>query len=162
MSTFLVYRNRFDEVKPYEVDILVQGDEDWDVMDLLEKKRKTFKVSGVLSQHDSYAEALSVASVRQGEFSIQERKPFSDRSNRSEKFEVCFTGFPRAEKEKLIADAKSAGLFVRTDISENLGLLVCGPTAGPSKLKKANDKGIPRVFGGEGFANFLQTGEYSE
>jgi len=162
MKTFLVYKNRFNEVKPYEVEILVQGDEDLDVFDLRDEKRKTFKVSNILSDHDSFDDASTEASAQQSKYSIQQKKPLTDRSNRSQKLEVCFTGFPKAEKDRLIAIAKSSGLFVRTDISEQLGLLVCGPTAGPSKLKKAHDKGVPRVFGEDGFTNFLETGEYQE
>ena len=47
-------------------------------------------------------------------------------------------------------------------ISSNLGLLVCGEKAGWSKLKKANQMGVPRVVGLDGFNNFMETGEFAE
>ena len=42
-SSFLVYRNRFNEVKGYEVEALLKKGDNIKVHDLLEDKLKTFK-----------------------------------------------------------------------------------------------------------------------
>ena len=162
-TQFLVYLNRFNEVKPLEVEVIEQGDEYIDAKDLREEKVKTLKVSGVLSNHSSFDEAGAEASSQQSNYEIIPRnKTGKVFANPDKKFEVCFTGFSKAEKQELIQLAKDKDIFVRTDVSTNLGLLVCGANAGWSKLKKANKMGVPRVVGLEGFNNFLETGEFVE
>ena len=56
--------------------------------------------------------------------------------------------------------AKENDLFIRTEITKKLGLLVCGDNAGPSKLKKASEMNIPKVYGIDGLNDYLDTGEY--
>ena len=53
-TQFLVYLNRFNEVKPLEVEFIEQGDEYIDAHDLREGKVKTLKVSSILSIHFSF------------------------------------------------------------------------------------------------------------
>ena len=77
-------------------------------------------------------------------------------------FLVCFTGFPKDEKAELIKYANENGLFIRKSVTKDLGLLVCGKTAGWKKLEIANKLNVPRVIGTEGFYNFLETGEFVE
>ena len=162
-TQFLVYLNRFNEVKPLEVEVIEQGDEYIDVKDLREDKVKTLKVSGVLSTHSSFDGAITEATSQQSNYEVIPRnKTGKVFANTNQKFEVCFTGFPKAEKQELIQLAKDKDMFVRTVVSSNLGLLVCGEKAGWSKLKKANTMGVPRVVGLEGFNNFLETGEFVE
>ena len=47
-------------------------------------------------------------------------------------------------------------------MAKTLGLLICGETSGWAKLKKAGELDIPKVYGVEGFENFLETGEVEE
>ena len=83
-------------------------------------------------------------------------------ANPEKKFEVCFTGFPKAEKEQLIKMAEQHEMFVRTRVTSKLGLLVCGDNAGWAKIKEAAELDVPSVFGLAGFENFINTGEMSE
>ncbi|MFL2487792.1 MAG: hypothetical protein ACJ0GK_00735 [Gammaproteobacteria bacterium] len=162
---FLVYKNRFNEVKPYSVEIIAENDEYIDIFDKNEEKVKTFKKTNILSKNENFEEAINKAEGLQENFEPIEQRRIPSRdnwNNREEKFEVCFTGFPKSDKEELQNFAKEKEMFVRTKVTKNLGLLVCGKTAGWRKLKDANKLNIPRVVGKSGFYNFLETGEFSE
>ena len=162
---FLVYVNRFNEVKAYSVDVIAENEEYIDVFDKDEGKIKTFKQANVLSIKDSYDDALDEALLRQANYHPIERKRIPSRdnwNNREGKLEVCFTGFSKPDKEELISFAKDNDIFIRTKVTKNLGLLVCGETSGWRKLEDANKLNVPRVFGKDGFYNFLETGEFSE
>lgn len=162
---FLVYVNRFNEVKAYSVDIIAENEDYIDVFDKDEGKIKTFKQTNVLSVKESYDAALDEALLKQANYQPLERKRIPSRdnwNNREGKFEVCFTGFSKLDKEELIGFAGDNNMFIRTKVTKNLGLLVCGETAGWRKLKDANKLNIPRVVGKGGFYNFLETGEFSE
>lgn len=60
-------------------------------------------------------------------------------------FKVCFTGFSKADKAWLTELAESAGMKVVTGVSASLDFLCCGDNAGWSKMKKANELGVPLV-----------------
>lgn len=162
---FLVYVNRFNEVKAYSVDIIAENEDYIDVFDKDEGKIKTFKQTNVLSVKESYDAALDEALLRQANYQPLERKRIPSRdnwNNREGKLEVCFTGFSKSDKEELISFAKDNDIFIRTKVTKNLGLLVCGETSGWRKLEDANKLNVPRVVGKDGFYNFLETGEFSE
>lgn len=162
---YLVYVNRFNEVKAYSVDVIAENEEYIDVFDKDEGKIKTFKQANVLSIKDSYDDALDEALLRQVNYHPIERKRIPSRdnwNNREGKLEVCFTGFSKSDKEELISFAKDNDIFIRTKVTKNLGLLVCGETSGWRKLEDANKLNVPRVVGKDGFYNFLETGEFSE
>ena len=55
--------------------------------------------------------------------------------------EICFTGFKKADKERLILQAKEAEMIVRQDVTTNLHFLCCGYNAGPAKMEAARKKG---------------------
>ena len=166
----LVYRNRFNEVKAYSVNVVAENNEYLDVFDKNADRIKTFKQSNVLSTEETFKEASDKAEALQNDYQIIERKISSGKSmpsrdswvNRENKFEVCFTGFAKDEKAELIKFAKENELFIRTAVSKNLGLLVCGKSAGWKKLEVANKLNVPREIGVEGFYAFLETGEFSE
>tara|TARA_R110002110_G_scaffold386536_1_gene598220 strand:+ start:185 stop:682 length:498 start_codon:yes stop_codon:yes gene_type:complete len=161
--TFLVYRNRFNEVKAYEVELIAEDGDYCDVYDMQGAKIKTFKKGNIHSFHNSFNEAISEAKAVQSSFKLIPRnKTGRTFANPGKKFEVCFTGFAKSEKEQLIKLAEENEMFVRTSVSHNLGLLVCGENAGWSKLKKANKMRVPRVFGIDGFHDYLETGEFAE
>lgn len=73
-------------------------------------------------------------------------------------FAICFTGFKALEKAELINLAKESGIIIRTKVSHNVDMLVCGDNVGPSKLETAKKTGIV-ITDEEGFRNFLNTGE---
>ena len=159
MEKFVVYLNRFNEVKPYKIQFIFEVGDNADVRDLIENKNKTFKRSNILSMHKSFDDAKAEAIKVQKNYKILPRLK-TERSNTENKLEVCFTGFSKNVKENLLSIAKKNNLFVRTEVTKKLDLLVCGENAGPAKLKQASKMSIPRVYGEEGFDDYLTTGEY--
>lgn len=70
--------------------------------------------------------------------------------------EICFTGFPDKEKERLCILALEAGLLVKDSVTKSLALLVTGAFAGPSKLSKAEKQGCT-ITDEAGFLDFIQS-----
>jgi NAD-dependent DNA ligase len=70
--------------------------------------------------------------------------------------EICFTGFPDKEKERLCLLAVEIGLVVKDSVTKNLSLLITGAFAGPSKLKKAEQQGCT-ITDETGFLEFIQS-----
>ena len=157
---YLVYINRFNEVKAYSVEAIAQSYEYLSVLDTVEQKAKSFKLANILFEANSMDEATQKAAELQSQYEIIPRnKTGKTFANPEHLFEVCFTGFSKNEKQSLIGLAEANGLFVRTSVTAKLGLLICGETAGWAKIKKAAELNVPRVFGREGFETFIQTGE---
>lgn len=73
-------------------------------------------------------------------------------------FDVCFTGFKKADKERLIDVAGTHNLTVRSSVTQNLQMLCCGYNAGPTKVNAARMKGTV-IIDEAGFMHFLETGE---
>jgi len=70
--------------------------------------------------------------------------------------EICFTGFPDNEKERLCLIALEAGLLVKDSVTKNLALLVTGAFPGPSKMSKAEKQGCT-ITDEAGFLEFIQS-----
>jgi NAD-dependent DNA ligase len=161
--SFLVYKNRFNEIKPYQVEIIFDEKDKIAVRDIDENKMKTFTVENILSECGSFEEAIEVAANKQELFAIIPRnKTGRTIANRKGLLEVCFTGFPKNEKAKLIKIAEDNDMFVRTRVTQKLDLLVCGEKSGWKKLEEAKNLGVAKVYGYEGFENFIDTGEIAE
>ena len=80
---------------------------------------KTFTVENILSECVSFEEAIEVAANKQELFAIIPRnKTGRTIANRKGLLEVCFTGFPKNEKEKLIKIAEDNDMFVRTKVTK--------------------------------------------
>lgn len=75
--------------------------------------------------------------------------------------EVCFTGFSADTRASLEEAARKNGLFIRGDVTKNLGVLCCGSKAGPSKVEKARRLGAVALTE-EQFRRYLSTGEMPE
>ena len=73
-------------------------------------------------------------------------------------FDVCFTGFKKADKELLIEVAEAHSMTVRSSVTQNLQMLCCGYNAGPSKVNAARMKGTI-IIDEESFVHFIETGE---
>ncbi|WP_029687047.1 hypothetical protein [Tatumella saanichensis] len=73
-------------------------------------------------------------------------------------FDICFTGFKKADKERLSEVAQAHNMTVRNSVTQNLQMLCCGYNAGPSKVTAARMKGTI-VIDEESFVRFLETGE---
>ena len=68
--SFLVYKNRFNEVKPYQVEIIFDEKDKIAVRDIDENKMKTFTVENIFSECVSFEEAIEVAANKQELFAI--------------------------------------------------------------------------------------------
>lgn len=87
---------------------------------------------------------------------------YSSRSrNTTGKPEVCFTGFKKAEKDKLVEVAKLSEMFIRSSVTKNLDFLCCGYNAGPKKIEKARHQGVIALSEKQ-FRTMLETGEVPE
>ena len=71
---------------------------------------------------------------------------------------ICFTGFNGIEREALEGLAKESGLETRTSVNRTLDYLCVGPTAGPSKMEKAQEFGI-RIITVDQFSAIAENGE---
>ena len=56
--------------------------------------------------------------------------------------EICFTGFTESDKEKLRELSAKLGISMRNTVTKNLDFLVCGPNAGPAKIRKCEEQKI--------------------
>ncbi|MGQ5978778.1 hypothetical protein ACUNHK_05370 [Serratia sp. IR-2025] len=72
--------------------------------------------------------------------------------------EICFTGFKKADKERLIERAKLASMIIRSEVTVNLHLLCYGYNAGPKKMELARMKGTI-VLNEDEFLSLIETGE---
>lgn len=78
-------------------------------------------------------------------------------NNKLSRVEVCFTGFDKITKAKLVLFAHCNGLEVRSNVTKNLTCLVCGKNAGRSKVAKAlEQEGVKMIMGEERFLSYMQ------
>lgn len=80
---------------------------------------------------------------------------------RSTEIEILFTGFPKARRAQLEEAASEAGIAVRKTVTVGLSFVCGGPTAGPTKLRKAQGQGVS-VLDEADFLWLLDTGEMPE
>ena len=162
MTKFLVYKNRFNEVKSYEIEIIEINNSYTLVKELPSGLFKTFKNDNIITETHDKVVSEEAANAAQKEYQIISRK-LSGRNyiNYDNDLEVCFTGFKAKDKKELISIAEKAGFFVRKSVTTALDVLVCGPNAGPTKMKMAHSQNVAIVIGVDGFTEFIQTGEIS-
>lgn len=168
-APFIVYRNRFNEVKCYHVEILEIGDTYTQARDCNVGYVKTFKNESIISCETDTHVATQLAQNIQTQYKLIPRPEvrkldpeYRKKYNLDNKLEVCFTGFKKAVKSEMIEMAESANLFVRKSVSTKLDLLVCGDNAGWAKLATASKMGVASVHGLDGFQRFIETGEIDE
>ena len=106
----------------------------------------------------SERQMLKLVDSYQKNYRIKETKKSNRVMKKEGDFAICFTGFKALEKAELINLAKESGIIIRTKVSHNVDMLVCGDNVGPSKLETAKKTGIV-ITDEEGFRNFLETGE---
>ncbi|MEX6145932.1 hypothetical protein AB6G46_17685 [Providencia hangzhouensis] len=153
-----VYVNTKNEVKAQSITNISQNDEYLQGESLLpdeDRKLKTFRKDRVVKYTDSIdeSEKYIVDGLDTGEFYISKPK--------SESFDVHFTGFLKADKEKLTELATNAGMIVRKSVTVNLKLLCYGYNASQMKMDKARGMGII-ILNEEQFRNFLLTGDFTD
>lgn len=118
---------------------------------------KTYRLDRILQEYGSADEAnRSCDSFTPDIYAHLLTK--SKSSLRKQTFDICFTGFKKADKERLIIIASENALTVRDSVTKNLQILCCGYNAGPSKVNAARMKGTI-ILDEPGFNHFIETGE---
>ncbi len=75
--------------------------------------------------------------------------------------DICFTGFKKEDKDKLIKIATEKNLTIRSSVTKKLSFLCCGYNAGPKKIETARKQGVI-VLNEKQFIAMLETGELPE
>lgn len=156
----IIYKNAHGEVTARDINVVHEDDEYIDAFCNTTGAYKTFKRERILADVDDIntSSTQQLVAEWQSQSAIIQRGSGLKWQNKANKPEVCFTGFAAKDKAELIAYAEAHGFFVRTDVSEGLSFLVCGTTAGPSKLQKAKAKGI-LLLNSATFKHLAETGE---
>jgi len=118
---------------------------------------KTYRLDRILKEYASADEAFSARDT----FNPDSYSHLINKNKgtlNKQTFDICFTGFKKADKERLIAVAYENELTVRDSVTKNLQILCCGYNAGPSKVNAARMKGIV-IIDEPGFSHFIETGE---
>ncbi|MBS7819030.1 hypothetical protein [Wohlfahrtiimonas chitiniclastica] len=153
-----IYRNIKGEEKHWTILLLKVFPNHFSGKELGTDAYKTFKKERVVS-YDANASAIIEAwpiEPYKNKQTIASIKSY----NPNELFEVCFTGFKKADKERLISLAKEKNMYVAADVTNNLGALVCGYNAGPKKIEKAiNSATKVEIMDESEFLHFITTGE---
>lgn len=152
-----VYVNTKNEVKAQSITNTSENNEYFQGESLLpdeDRKLKTFRKDRVVKYTDSVdeAEQYIVDGLETGEFYISKPK--------TETFDVHFTGFLKADKEKLTELATNAGMIVRKSVTVHLKLLCYGYNASQMKMDKAREMGII-ILNEDLFRDFLITGDFT-
>lgn len=159
----IVYKNRYNEVKAYSLELIQESEDRFDAAQTNTGEIKTFIKDSILADgFTSFDSADKEAKGLQKNYELKfpKRMPSRDGWNNKEgKFEVCFTGFRKADKEHLEELATEAGFKIRAKPTKGLGLLVCGYNAGPSKVAQATEMAVPVVHEIEGFIDYLENGK---
>lgn len=130
-------------------------------MDIETDKYRTFRKDRVVEYFDNTEDVLDRYPVEEFKISGGGNKTFGINTNNPDKLlEVCFTGFKKADKERLTALALENNLYVAKDVTVNLGILVCGYNAGPKKIERAVNSAMKvEIMDETEFLHFLETGE---
>ncbi|WP_323667116.1 hypothetical protein [Pectobacterium punjabense] len=114
---------------------------------------KTFRKDRLIESCQTYEDAVKVANITDASKYLHLfQKP------KVNFFEVCFTGFKKADKDRLVNLATENEMSVRSSVTQNLQVLCCGYNAGPTKVTAARMKGI-LILDEEQFINMVSTGE---
>ena len=119
---------------------------------------RTFRKYRILKEYPSLDEAKQACKQFLPEHFIHLTKATKTKALA---FDICFTGFKKSDKERLVALAEAHNLTVRNSVTQNLQILCCGYNAGPSKVNAARMKGTI-IIDEDGFVHFIETGEIPE
>jgi Ca2+/Na+ antiporter len=163
-NTF-IYRDSKGEVSFRHVEVRLLDDDRFHGVDLDINETRTYLYERVLEtlptekvSKMSEQQIQKLVASYQKNYQVTETKKSNRVMKKEGDFAICFTGFKALEKAELINLAKESGIIVRTKVSHNIDMLVCGESVGPSKLESAKKSGIV-ITDEEGFRNFLETGE---
>jgi len=155
MERFIVYINARKEIKSHALTSVSESEEHFQGICSKTQWLKTFRKDRVLSEHQD----AETADAALGSYSVDNyRHLFPESKPKKLQTEICFTGFKKDDKERLIAVATSSAMSVRSSVTQNLHILCCGYNAGPTKVNAARMKGII-ILDEPQFLEMLQTGE---
>jgi len=153
MDKFFVYINAKKQVNAYSLINVSESEEHFQGVCSKSNQLKTFRKDRVIKECSSYELALVDLSEHKGiEHLSFLRKP------KANLFEVCFTGFKKDDKERLISLATDNKMSVRASVTQNLQVLCCGYNAGPKKVDAARMKGVV-ILDENQFQLLVETGE---
>lgn len=98
----------------------------------LRKSPKTFSIHRITDKNQNFSGTLL-------EEAIRNLPPIEQKSNNPNGAAICFTGYKKNDKNTLKELADEKGFYVTSGVIQHLDFLSCGPTAGPSKIKKAKE-----------------------
>ncbi len=158
VSTF-VYVNARGEVKTHSVHSVSESETYFQGICFLDKKLKTYRKDRIVEFFSSYEESESYINNNTPDFIISQIiiKCEKECENKS-KFEICFTGFSKGDKQRLTDIAVESGMLIRASVTKDLDMLCCGSNAGPAKLEAARRQSVIVVSESQ-FMTFLDTGE---
>jgi|24BtaG_2_1085350.scaffolds.fasta_scaffold03185_4 NAD-dependent DNA ligase len=121
-----------------------------------DNRRKTFRRDRIQVVHEG-GESLKPISMPQH---LVDRAITASKK-RSDSLEILFTGFAKTRRAELETAAAESGMRVCKTVTVGLSFVCGGPTAGPTKLRNAQAKGVP-VLDEADFLKLLETGEMPE
>ncbi len=154
------YRNSKGEESHFSIYLLKSYEYYFSGRTLDTNEYRTFKKERVI-QYDNDSESI-IAKQPIEEVKAFDGNPlaFIKSYNPNQLFEVCFTGFKKADKTRLIEIAKNNNMYIASDVTTNLGILVCGYNAGPKKIERAlNSARTVEIMDEAEFLHFIETGE---
>ncbi|MBU9832459.1 BRCT domain-containing protein [Rahnella sp. FC061912-K] len=153
MDKYFVYINAKKQVNAYTLYNVSESEEHFQGVCNKSNQLKTFRKDRVIKECSSYDLAL----VDLSEYKGLEHPSFS-KTPKVNLFEICFTGFKKDDKERLISLATDNKMSVRASVTQNLQVLCCGYNAGPKKVDVARMKGVV-ILDENQFQLLVETGE---
>jgi NAD-dependent DNA ligase len=150
-----IYRDARGRISARELSDFSQSEEYIQGYSTADGEFRTFRKDRVLEQ---VADAASLQQ-RLDFHAANAPPPLPDRKRNPDRLpEICFTGFKKEEKGRLVAIAQAAGMYVRPSVTRDLMFLCCGDNAGPKKLAKARKLGVILLTAAQ-FTTLAETGE---
>lgn len=156
------YKNLRDEVSDFTIGIHKVFEYHFSGINIETSKYHTFRKDRVVEYKDSADSILATYPIEP--FKSSGGKTYGLNNKNPEKLlEVCFTGFKKADKERLTTLSIENKLYVAKDVTVNLGILVCGYNAGPKKIERAvNSAKTVEIMDEQEFLHFIETGEIGQ
>ncbi|HFW3088277.1 TPA: hypothetical protein ACIBE3_001793 [Salmonella enterica subsp. enterica serovar Reading] len=156
-EAFFHYINMSGEISSQLVAHVVQKGEFFQGYSVNKRGYRTFKKNRVLKMFRSEFELDNSELPEQLPIGIEITSTPSVNLH-TDRIEICFTGFNKADKSRLELIAKTNHLHVTNGITEKLFFLCVGKNKGWRKLEKAREKNT-LIITEDQFIHFVDTGE---
>lgn len=159
-QAFFIYEKSDGNIEGYHVVNISISDHYLQGIALPKKQFRTFRIDRIVAMFNSENELLAadVPSL----LDSPRLKPSNNFTKQSTgRAEIAFTGFSKANRERLEMQAEEAGLTIKKDVTKRLTYLCCGANAGPTKTAKAREAGALALTEQQ-FIDLLNTGELPE